>query len=70
MLARRHRAGQGKPHDGAVRGKGIHGRNPLAQNGHVVVLENNVFMPMSPYTTLVLEAIGNVLYGAAQEAKP
>jgi iron complex transport system substrate-binding protein len=41
-----------------------------AQNGHVVVLENNVFMPISPYTTLVLDAIGNALYGPSSEVKP
>ena len=41
-----------------------------AQNGHIVVLENNVFMPMSPYTTLVLEAIGNALYGFPPDEKP
>src|SRR5262249_51530558 len=43
---------------------------PAAQNGHVAVLENNVFMPMSPYTTLVLEAIGNTLYGTAPDGQP
>jgi iron complex transport system substrate-binding protein len=45
-----------------------------AKNGHIVVLENNVFMPMSPYTTLLLEAIGDALYGSAgastKEVKP
>jgi iron complex transport system substrate-binding protein len=39
-----------------------------AQNGRVLVLENNVFMPMSPYTTLVLKAVGDALYGPESES--
>ena len=41
-----------------------------AQNGRIIVLENNVFMPMSPYTRLVLDAIGNALYGPPPVQKP
>ncbi len=33
-----------------------------ARRGQIVVLENNVFLPMSPYTTLILDALGDVLY--------
>jgi iron complex transport system substrate-binding protein len=33
-----------------------------ARHGRIVVLENNVLLPMSPYTTLILNALGDVLY--------
>jgi iron complex transport system substrate-binding protein len=35
-----------------------------AKNGHVLVLENHVFLPMSPYSTLLVEAMANALYGS------
>lgn len=35
-----------------------------ARNGHIVVLENNVFLPMSPYTTLIVRAMAEAIYGA------
>jgi iron complex transport system substrate-binding protein len=34
-----------------------------ARNGHIVVLPNNVFLPMSPYTTLLVKAMAEALYG-------
>ena len=33
-----------------------------ARSGHIVVLDNNVFMPMSPYTVLLVTAIADALY--------
>lgn len=32
------------------------------RNGQIVVLDNNVLLPMSPYTALILDALGDVLY--------
>jgi iron complex transport system substrate-binding protein len=32
------------------------------RKGQIVVLENNVFLPMSPFTTLILGALGDALY--------
>jgi iron complex transport system substrate-binding protein len=34
-----------------------------AQSGRIVVLDNRVFLPMSPFTARLLEAIGDALYG-------
>ncbi len=34
-----------------------------ARDGHIVVLENHVFLPMSPYTTLLVQAIAEAIYG-------
>lgn len=34
-----------------------------ARTGRVLVLENNVFLPMSPFTTLLLDALSEALYG-------
>ena len=34
-----------------------------ARDGHIVVLENNVFLPMSPFTTLFVNAIAEAIYG-------
>lgn len=34
-----------------------------ARNGRIIVLDNRVFLPMSPFTTRLLEAIGDALYG-------
>jgi len=34
-----------------------------ARNGHIVVLPNNVFLPMSPYTTLLVKSMADALYG-------
>jgi iron complex transport system substrate-binding protein len=34
-----------------------------ARNGRIVVLENRVFLPMSPYTTLIVRAIADAIYG-------
>jgi iron complex transport system substrate-binding protein len=36
-----------------------------AQRGQILVLENHVFLPISPFSTLILEALGDALYGAA-----
>jgi len=33
-----------------------------ARKGQIVVLENHIFLPMSPFTTLILEALGDALY--------
>ena len=33
-----------------------------AQTGQILVLENNVFLPMSPYSVLMLDAMSNALY--------
>ena len=34
-----------------------------ARTGRIVVLDNRVFLPMSPFTTRLLEAMGDSLYG-------
>lgn len=34
-----------------------------ARNGRIVVLDNRVFLPMSPFTAKLLEAMGDALYG-------
>jgi len=34
-----------------------------ARHGHIVVLEESVFMPMSPYTRLLVTALAEALYG-------
>jgi iron complex transport system substrate-binding protein len=36
-----------------------------AQRGHVLVLEHRVFLPMSPYTSNLVEALAEAFYGAA-----
>jgi iron complex transport system substrate-binding protein len=33
-----------------------------AQNGQVLVLDNKVFLPMSPFSTQLLDALGEALY--------
>ena len=33
-----------------------------ARKGHVLVLDNNVFLPMSPFTTLLIEALSETIY--------
>ena len=33
-----------------------------AQRGQIVILENRVFLPISPFTALILEALGDALY--------
>lgn len=33
------------------------------KDGHIVVLENNVFLPMSPFTTMLVNAIAEAIYG-------
>jgi iron complex transport system substrate-binding protein len=33
-----------------------------ARNGHVFVLENHIFLPLSPYTTLLVDAMASALY--------
>ena len=37
-----------------------------ARNHHVVVFENNVFQPMSPFTALLMTGIAETVYGAGQ----
>ena len=34
-----------------------------AQDGHVLVLENQVFLPLSPFTAQLVEALSEALYG-------
>lgn len=34
-----------------------------ARKGQIVVLESNIFLPRSPYMTLILDALGEILYG-------
>jgi iron complex transport system substrate-binding protein len=34
-----------------------------ARNGHIVVLDNRVFLPMSPYTSILVQAIAEAVYG-------
>jgi iron complex transport system substrate-binding protein len=34
-----------------------------ARNGHIVVLDNRVFLPMSPYTSVLVQAIADAIYG-------
>jgi iron complex transport system substrate-binding protein len=34
-----------------------------ARNGHIVVLDNRVFLPMSPYTSIFVQAIAEAIYG-------
>lgn len=35
-----------------------------ARNNHIVVLENHVFLPISPYSILLVQAMAQALYGA------
>jgi iron complex transport system substrate-binding protein len=37
-----------------------------ARNGHIVVMENRIFLPMSPYTSVFAEAIAEAIYGPQQ----
>ncbi|PYS26521.1 MAG: hypothetical protein DMG11_19615 [Acidobacteria bacterium] len=39
-----------------------------ARKGQVLVLENNVFLPMSPFTRLFLDVLSEALYGTAPRA--
>jgi len=41
-----------------------------ARKGHIVVLENRVFLPMSPYTTLLVQAMAEAVYGASRSGQP
>src|SRR5580658_5140626 len=34
-----------------------------ARNGHIIVLENRVLLPMSPYTAVFVEALAEAIYG-------
>jgi iron complex transport system substrate-binding protein len=34
-----------------------------ARNGHIVVLDNRIFLPMSPYTLIFVQAIAEAIYG-------
>jgi iron complex transport system substrate-binding protein len=34
-----------------------------ARNGHIVVIDNRVFLPMSPYTSIFVQAIAEAIYG-------
>ena len=38
-----------------------------ARNGHIVVLENHVFLPMSPYSTLLVQAMAEAIYSTPSE---
>jgi len=37
-----------------------------ARNGHVVVIENDVFLPMSPYTARLVDVLSTILYGGSR----
>jgi iron complex transport system substrate-binding protein len=37
-----------------------------ARNGHVLVLENHIFLPLSPFTTRLVTAIAQAIYGTTQ----
>jgi iron complex transport system substrate-binding protein len=39
-----------------------------ARNGHIVVFDNHVFLPMSPYTTLLVRAMAEAIYGNSRSA--
>jgi iron complex transport system substrate-binding protein len=34
-----------------------------ARNGHILVLEDHIFLPMSPFTTLIVRAMAEAIYG-------
>jgi iron complex transport system substrate-binding protein len=34
-----------------------------ARNGHIVVIDNRVFLPMSPYTSILVQAMADAIYG-------
>ncbi len=34
-----------------------------ARNGHIVVIDNRVFLPMSPYTSILVQAMAEAIYG-------
>jgi iron complex transport system substrate-binding protein len=34
-----------------------------ARNGHIVVIDNRVFLPMSPYSSICVQAIADAIYG-------
>ena len=38
-----------------------------AKKGQVLVFENNIFLPMSPFTALFLDALGEALYSPKTE---
>lgn len=38
------------------------GTTTAAEKGQILVLDNNVFLPMSPFTTLLIEALSRALY--------
>ncbi len=40
-----------------------------ARNGHILVLENHVFLPLSPFTTRLVTAIARAIYGAGRSSK-
>ncbi len=40
-----------------------------ARNGHVLVLENHIFLPLSPFTTRLVTAIAQAIYGNRQQLK-
>ena len=33
-----------------------------ARKGQILVFDNNVFLPLSPFTTLLIDALGDVIY--------
>ncbi len=39
-----------------------------ARNGHILVVENNVFLPMSPYTAVFVRAIAEAIYENSESA--
>jgi iron complex transport system substrate-binding protein len=40
-----------------------------ARNGHIVAVDNRVFLPMSPYTSTFVQLIAEAIYGSPQDKK-
>ncbi len=39
-----------------------------AKNGHILVFDNRVFLPVSPYSSKLVTALANALYGSSRNA--
>jgi iron complex transport system substrate-binding protein len=46
------------------------GLTQAARNGHILVLEQRVFLPMSPFTSLLVTAMAEAIYGTPHPGKP
>jgi iron complex transport system substrate-binding protein len=40
-----------------------------ARNGHIVAVDNRVFLPMSPYTSTLVQLIAEAIYGSPQDKR-